>query len=107
MWGRGKRKQLGGGLYYYDFVFLLSSRKNEQLFGSDFDSEVSCNMALIGKINIWDKGPGVALVETRHCVKSGVQLQGKRPQGQKQPFMVLHYLLSSHNQQNTITEGQI
>lgn len=71
-----------------DLFFLLSSRKNEhnlyshlQLSGSNIDSDVSSNMAIIGKINIWSMGRAAAVVESSHCVKGGAHLQGRSPLG--------------------------
>ena len=80
---------------HYDFVFLPSSRKNErnhsqlQLFGSNIDSDVSSNMAIIGKINIWNIGPAAGTVQRWHCVRASVHLQGRRPQRERRRFTVL------------------
>lgn len=69
--GEHGEKSQGGGPYHYVLVFLPSSRKNErnrhsqlQLFGSNFDSDVSGNMAIIGKINIWNIGPAAGMAES-------------------------------------------
>lgn len=71
MCGGAQRKSPGGVPYHCDLVFLPSSRKNErnhysqlQHFGRNFDSDVSSNTAIIGKINIWNIGPAAGMVES-------------------------------------------
>jgi len=67
-----------------------SFKKNEhnlysqlQLFGSNFDSDVSGNMAIIGKINIWSIGPAAGMVGgeltlcERQCARTREESPGR------------------------------
>ena len=80
------RESQYGRPYHYDLVFLLVFLgKNEQihysqlqLVGSHFDSDVSSNMAIIGKINIWNIGLACRHVGELTLCEGSVRLPRER-----------------------------